>query len=124
MAVSKEQVWFLRHEGHGVAIVRAESFEQATVAAAKFWGVPWGKVAAGIEVERTKPLMTNICAKCGKMFQGGREILCTRCEKAQRDEDAEQVRIKRMIRERYKQEARMMKKGAEDEDGRGAEMEA
>ncbi len=122
MAVSKEKIWFLRHEGHGVAIVRAESFEQATVAAAKFWGVPWAKVAAGIEVERTKPLMTNICAKCGKMFQGGKEILCTHCEKAQREEDAEKVRIQRKIRERYKQEAR--KRRRENEEGRSAELEA
>ncbi len=124
MAVSKEQVWFLRHEGHGVAIVRAANFEQATVAAAKFWGVRWGEVAAGIEVERKKPLLNNICARCGKMFQGGREILCPPCERKQREEDAEQVRIKRMIRERYKQEARMMRKGAADEEGRGAEVDA
>ena len=123
MAVSKEQVWFLRHEGHGVAIVRAESFEQATVAAAKFWGVPWGKVAAGIEVERTKPLMTNICAKCGKMFQGGKEILCSECERKQREEDAEQVRQKHALRKRYIKEAQMMK-GAGNEEGRSAEVDA
>lgn len=109
MAVSKEQVWFLRHEGHGVAIVRAANFEQATVAAAKFWGVRWGEVAAGIEVERKKPLLNNICARCGKMFQGGREILCTPCERAQREEDAEQVRLRHVLRKRYIKEARKMK---------------
>lgn len=109
MAASKEQIWFLRHEGHGVAIVRAVSFEQATVAAAQFWGVPWAKVAAGIEVERTKPLLTNVCARCGKMFQGGKDILCTPCERAQREEDAEKVRLKHALRRRYIKEAKEMK---------------
>lgn len=44
MARSKKQIcWVVAHPEIGTAFVTADSWEQATVAAADFWGVPWGK---------------------------------------------------------------------------------
>lgn len=42
MAKKTEWLWFVACEGHVTAPVIAESWEQATVEAAKFWGVRWG----------------------------------------------------------------------------------
>lgn len=49
----------------------AESWELATVEAARFWGVPWGKVAALCECKRRIPgAPRNVCCRCGKVYYG------------------------------------------------------
>lgn len=47
-----EYIWWVSHPDHTVAVVRAENWEQATVAAAEWWGVPWAKVAAMCEARK------------------------------------------------------------------------
>lgn len=48
---SKRIVRWIRHPVHGLAIVQAPSWEQATVEAARWWDVPWGRVAALCEAK-------------------------------------------------------------------------
>ena len=53
MARSKKQIcWVVAHPEIGTAFVTADSWEQATVAAADFWGVPWGKYVAAKAVKQ------------------------------------------------------------------------
>ena len=62
MAKKTEWLWFVACEGHVTAPVIAESWEQATVEAAKFWGVRWGAVAAACELQEKRPVVKNVCA--------------------------------------------------------------
>lgn len=96
--LTKEKVYFVRHAEWGLAIVTAASDEAATVAAAKFWGAPWGKIAWQCEVERTLPIFNNICSRCGGMFQGGHTegtSICDKCLRALQAENAEHQRLER-----------------------------
>ena len=64
----KDQLYLVAHEDgdHAMVWVRAVNWELATVAAAELWGVPWGKVAAAcVEADR-KPMLSHICARCGR----------------------------------------------------------
>lgn len=95
---AKEKVYWVRHPEHGLAIVRAIDETGATVAAAKFYGVPWGPIAWQCEIERVMPLFNNICSKCGSMFQGGHAegtSLCDACVRKLRDENIERQRLER-----------------------------
>lgn len=92
----KDQLYLVAHEDgdHAKVWVRAVNWELATVAAAELWGVPWGKVAAAcVEADR-KPLLSHICARCGRMFNGGTAILCEACRKAQETEEEQTARRK------------------------------
>lgn len=91
----KDQLYLVAHEDgdHARVWVRAVNWELATVAAAELWGVPWGKVAAAcVEADR-KPLLSHICARCGRMFNGT-AILCEACRKAQETEEEQTARRK------------------------------
>ena len=93
--LAKEKVYWVRHPEHGLAIVRATDETGATVAAAKFYGVPWGPIAWQCEIERVMPLFNNICSKCGSMFQGGHTegtSLCDACAQKIKDENIEMLR--------------------------------
>lgn len=93
--LAKEKVYWVRHPEHGLAIVRATDETGATVAAAKFYGVPWGPIAWQCEIERVMPLFNNICSKCGSMFQGGHTegtSLCDACAQKIKDENIEMQR--------------------------------
>ena len=94
MAAKKDQLYLVGHaEGeHAKVWVRAANWELATVAAAKLWGVPWGKVAADCVEAGRKPLLAHICARCGRMFNGGTAILCEACRKAQQTEEEQTAR--------------------------------
>lgn len=95
MAAAQEKIYFVRHRIHGLAIVRAGSFEEATVAAARFWETPWRRIAWECECEREMKLYNNICPRCGRVFQGGhgeKRELCAACEKKLRDENFERRR--------------------------------
>lgn len=68
---NKNILWEIGCEGHTDAWVVAESWELATVEAARFWGVPWGKVAALCECKRRIPgAPRNACCRCGKVYYG------------------------------------------------------
>lgn len=68
---NKNILWEIGCEGHTDAWVVAESWELATVEAARFWGVPWGKVAALCECKRRIPgAPQNVCCRCGKVYYG------------------------------------------------------
>lgn len=58
----RDILWEVGCEGHTDAWVIAENWELATVEAARFWGVPWGKVAASCEQkQRIVGAPRNIC---------------------------------------------------------------
>lgn len=84
----KKKLWvfFVKHPEHTVAPVMAESWEQATVKAAEFWGVAWRTVAALCECERKWEAHRCICMDCGKYFHG-EDILCDFCRARRRDEE-------------------------------------
>lgn len=65
--------------------VGADNWEQATVEAARVWDVPWGKVAAYCVEEQKKPALRNVCAKCGRFFNGAGD-LCDQCIDVQKAE--------------------------------------
>lgn len=77
-AAKKEWLWFVSCEGHVTAPVIAESWEQATVEAARFWGVRWGAVAAMCELQEKRPVVKNVCYKCGVYFHGS-GVVCDHC---------------------------------------------
>ena len=79
-------VWWVRHPEQGLAIVNAPNWEQATVEAAKWWEVPWGKVAALCECERQEKVPRHVCVRCGQIFNGD-GIRCTKCEIVERDRE-------------------------------------
>ncbi|MBR2928559.1 MAG: hypothetical protein IKC24_05330 [Oscillospiraceae bacterium] len=83
---SKEYIFFVKHPQHTIAPVIAENWEQATVKAADFWGVKWGKVAALCECERKMGTHKGVCMDCNKVFYGG-EVICPMCLRARKDEE-------------------------------------
>ena len=82
----KEYVFFVKHPNHTTAPVIAESWEQATVKAAEFWGVSWGKVVALCECERKLEAHKGVCMDCGKIFYGG-NVICSVCTAKRKDEE-------------------------------------
>ena len=80
-------VWWVKHPNHTTAVVVADSWEQATIEAAKWWDVPWGKVAALCEEEKKEELLRGVCCDCGaKMWSpGGAKARCAICEAKARD---------------------------------------
>ena len=88
MAAKKRQLWYVGHADglHAKVWVAADSWEQATVEAAKLWDVPWGTVAAYCVEFNRKPEMKNVCARCGRFFSG-KETLCDACRKVQETEE-------------------------------------
>ena len=77
-------IWWVSHPEHTVAVVRAPNWEQATVAAAEWWGVPWAKVAAMCEARKMEQAPRCVCVQCGLVFHG-EGLRCARCEAAARD---------------------------------------
>ena len=92
MAVSKERVavWRVTHPDHEPTVVRAVNWEQATVEAAIWWQVPWGKVAAECEVSKIGDLPRNVCMECGKIFHA-EGLLCELCAAKARDAELNRV---------------------------------
>ena len=82
----KEFVFFVTHQEHTTVPVIAESWEQATVKAADFWGARWGAVAAMCECERKWEVHRCVCSKCGKAFHG-EGAMCSACTRALKDEE-------------------------------------
>lgn len=94
MADKKKQtfLWWVKHPEHTAAVVIADNWEQATVEAAEWWEVPWGKVAALCECERKEPLLRGVCCECGaKMWSpGGARPRCGKCEAIARQREQSQ----------------------------------
>lgn len=97
MADKKRDIlWEVGCEGHVDAWVTAPNWEQATVAAARFWGVSWGKVVARCELKKKiVGAPRNICCKCGKTYFGP-PPMCSACEKSVALEEEELQR--RLVR--------------------------
>lgn len=74
-------VYVVTLEGRRPAYVVAESWEQATVKAAEFWGIPWAANVAYMELQRKMEARKNICLKCRRIIYGERK-LCEVCEAA------------------------------------------
>lgn len=81
-----DRVWWVTHPDHTMAVVSAPNWEQATVEAAKWWEVPWRKVAALCECHKTAEVNRNVCVNCGVIFHG-EGVRCTKCEVIARDEE-------------------------------------
>lgn len=90
--------WIVECEGHSAAWVNAPDWEQATVKAAEFWGVPWKEVAARCECRMRKQAVKGVCPRCGRYFFGGAK-LCALCEAAARDEEQN---LRQYLKNRYR----------------------
>ena len=82
-------VWWVEHPVHGLAIVQAPDWELATVEAAKWWDVPWGKVAAACVLQKKMEVPKFVCAECGNHYYGtdGNRIRCPMCQAKARDKE-------------------------------------
>ena len=96
----KNILWQVGCEGHRPAWVIAPNWEQATVKAAEFWGVPWGSVAAGCEPLRKTVAHTNICCVCGRVYHGAPPM----CEACRLTEETEEMRDAERRRHSYVKE--------------------
>ena len=74
MASKQSTCWVIEHPEIGTAFVVADSWEQATVRAAEFWGVSWARTVSGMELVRRKDARKNICCRCGQIFHGSGDL--------------------------------------------------
>lgn len=102
-------VWWVEHPRYGLAIVQAENWEQATVEAAKWWEVPWGKVAAMCELQKKEDLPRLVCVKCHEIVYGMErgQTMCAKCACIERDRrDSEKANARRFWKEMRPKAAR------------------
>ena len=90
--------WIISCEGHTDAWVNAPDWEQATVAAAEFWGVPWREVASRCECKRREKALKGVCPKCHRFFYGGAEI----CDSCQKQMAVEEQNLRQYLKNKYK----------------------
>lgn len=90
----KAVCWVVELPGRSPAYVVADSWEQATVKAAEFWGVPWGRNVAHMKLQQKMESRKNVCLKCRKIFYEKGE-LCAVCESARRADAASAVARKK-----------------------------
>lgn len=74
MASKQSTCWVIEHPEIGTAFVVADSWEQATVRAAEFWGVSWARTVSGMELvrqgraeEHLLPLRTDLPRERGSV---------------------------------------------------------
>lgn len=92
MAEKKRAVcWVIQHPELGTAWVIADNYEQATVKAAEWWGVPWGKNVAQMREQARVPYMRHVCPRCGQIYNSD-EAVCEKCMKIQETEQQETTR--------------------------------
>lgn len=87
----EKKVYLVKRADTGATVpVIAEDWPLATVEAARFWAVPWGKYVHQMELERTMDYRPSICIKCGKyrtaMMDEEGTGLCMACKKAAEEE--------------------------------------
>lgn len=82
-------VWWVEHPDHTVAVVVARNWEQATVEAAKWWEVPWAKVASMCSAQKKEPITHGVCCECGNTTWNpvGTKARCAKCEAVARDKE-------------------------------------
>ena len=80
MAKKEMRCWEVSHPDLGKVWVAAESWELATVEAAKVWGLPWGKLVTEMCCERSWRAMRHVCQRCGRFFNA-EGMLCDACKK-------------------------------------------
>lgn len=105
------ETWEVTAPGHEKAIVTASCEELAGVEAARFWGVPWPKVAAHLDAKRISSAYRRKCAKCGAAYYAASVAekygRCPACEKqakaakAAANRDLERAYRQRRERERH-----------------------
>lgn len=101
MAAKKQRdiLWEVGCEGHTDAWVNAVSWEEATLAAAQLWGVPWREVAAHCELKKKiVGAPRNICCRCGKTYFGA-PPMCTVCRE---DLKLEEEHLRRRLARAYR----------------------
>lgn len=112
-----DYIWWVSHPEHTVAVVRAENWEQATLAAAEWWGVPWAKVAALCEARKMERAPRCVCVKCGIVFHG-EGLRCARCEAEEKDAELNyQAQNRRYWREMGPRKAMPGPKGKRGQPG-------
>ena len=98
-------VWWVDHPEHTTAVVMADNWEQATVEAAKWWEVPWKKVAATCSEQKREPLMRGMCCDCGvKVWSSGAaRVRCAKCEAiARQKEETQRARNRRFYSDMHR----------------------
>ena len=98
-------VWWVQHPEHTDAVVVAGNWEQATVEAAAWWDVPWGKVVAMCTEKEKRELTRGMCCECGaKMWSpGGNRVRCAMCDAAARQrEETQRARNRRFYAEMHR----------------------
>lgn len=61
--------------------VTAETPEQATVEAARFWGIPWTRALQDMDVEQGRELPRRLCPRCGNYVFESQEDYCEKCRR-------------------------------------------
>lgn len=94
MDIAKKEMrcWEVSHPDLGKTWVQAESWEMATVEAAKFWGLPWGKLVAEMQCEGIWRAFRHVCHRCGRIFNG-EGMVCDACRRAM-ETDREQTALR------------------------------
>lgn len=93
-AKKEMRCWEVSHPDLGKVWVQAESWELATVEAAKLWGLPWGKLVAEMHCERNWKVWRHVCNRCGRIINS-EELLCDACRKAvetEREQTAQRLK--------------------------------
>lgn len=87
-ARKRDYLWFITAPGHVQVPVVAPDWEQATVEAARFWGVPWAKIFCQCELVRKSEVLRNVCIRCKRHFNG-EGVECEPCQKLRAIEEKE-----------------------------------
>lgn len=80
----KEIIFNVEHDDFYPVKVTAQTPEEAGVAAARVWGVPWSKVAAFLDVRQEGTAYRRRCPACGREFfapsAAGTHVRCPPCQ--------------------------------------------
>lgn len=94
--------WMVGHPDYSPVPVNADSWEEATQAAAALWCVPWSKVAAMCEAISKRQITLGRCCRCGRTTHDNtdRDGYCDLCRKTVTMEKAE---LRRWTRKHWDQ---------------------
>ena len=82
--------------------VAAETQEEATVEAAKFWGISWASAVRDMEVEKRSEYPKRLCPRCGNYLW---DPEADYCEKCRRELAVEQENLRRRKERYYREQA-------------------
>lgn len=94
------QRYQVEHPALGRLIVDGLSKENATVVAAKRWGIPWAKEAAYMRVIKLGIAPRPRCKRCGREFgrEGDVGVFCPDCQRADEIYRLERAAVKKADR--------------------------